>query len=209
MLLKPVNRDQIIGLAGVFMACQLVDNLARHGTVPSDQLGTCLKALMNQSPSSTKQVYGSLQEIEVGFEAMQELLTLKGKAQTSNVLRYVVGVVYLAKKLQTSSKVLHAVGSGVHQATQKADIFGENHDNVIANLAQLYKDTIGTFRYRIQVNGYPDYLRQENIAARIRCLLFSAIRSAVLWQQLGGRRYHLIFCRKQILNQLHELRRQL
>ena len=140
---------------------------------------------------------------------MQELLTLQGKANNSNVLRYAVGVVYLAKKLRHSSRTLDQVARGIEKADQQADIFGSNHENVIANLAQLYKDTVGTFRYRIQVNGYPDYLRQENIASRIRCLLFSAIRSAVLWNQLGGRRYHLIFCRKPILQHLHELQRSL
>ena len=206
-MFKATTNEQTIALGGVFQACQLVDNLARNGSIPTDVFDVCLQALLNQNPESTEQVYGSLENLRIGFESMQELLTLQGKSQTSNVLRYVVAVVYLAKKLQRSPKVLDQVGNGIARASQQADIFGANHDNVIANLAQLYQDTLGTFRYRIQVNGYPDYLQQSHIAAKIRCLLFSAIRSTVLWNQLGGRRYHLIFCRKSILNHLHQLQR--
>jgi high frequency lysogenization protein len=55
---------------------------------------------------------------------------------------------------------------------------------------------------RIQVKGNAIYLQQPNVAERIRCLLFSAIRSAVLWRQLGGRKYHLLFYRKALIKTL-------
>ena len=102
------------------------------------------------------------------------------------------------------------IGERLEQADHQATHFSSvSHTNVIANLAQIYQDSISTFRYRIQVNGYAGYLQQDSIAQRIRCLLFAGIRAAILWHQLGGKRYHLIFSRKQLLSQLHTLHTQL
>ena len=102
--------------------------------------------------------------------------------------------------------MLNQIGERLEQASRQAEHFSTSHTNVIANLAQVYQDSISTFRHRIQVNGYADYLQQESIAQRIRCLLFAGIRAAMLWHQLGGRRRHLILNRKDILAQLRDVR---
>ena len=47
--------------------------------------------------------------------------------------------------------------------------------------------------------GSAVYLQQSAVAARIRCMLFSAIRNAFLWRQLGGKRRHLLLQRKAFL----------
>ena len=60
-------------------------------------------------------------------------------------------------------------------------------------------------RLRIQVSGSGMYLQQPAIAQRIRCLLFAAIRSAFLWQQLGGKRSHLMLQRKAMAKLLPSL----
>jgi high frequency lysogenization protein len=60
-------------------------------------------------------------------------------------------------------------------------------------------------RLRIQVAGSAIYLQQPAIAQRIRCLLFAAIRSAFLWQQLGGTRVHLVLYRKNLVRLLPQL----
>lgn len=218
MLIQPITRDQTLALGGIFQACLLVDDLARHGTIPGDRLEGCLSSLLNQNPESTEAVYrqdDSLQNLIPSFELIQELLASKGqqntpnKAQNANVLRYVVSVLHLAKKLRQNPSLLDKVGEGLQKANQQADIFEVNHENVIANLAQLYQDTVGSLKHRIQVNGYANHLQQPAVASRIRCLLFSAIRSAVLWEQLGGRRYQLFFQRRKVLDQIHQIKRTL
>jgi high frequency lysogenization protein len=60
-------------------------------------------------------------------------------------------------------------------------------------------------RLRIQVGGSGVYLQQPAIAQRIRCMLFVAIRSAFLWQQLGGTRIHLMLQRKTLVKLLPHL----
>ena len=68
---------------------------------------------------------------------------------------------------------------------------------VVARLAKIYADTISTLQPRILVEGNPQFLRQETQAAQIRALLLAAIRAAVLWQQLGGSQWRLLFRRRQ------------
>jgi len=52
---------------------------------------------------------------------------------------------------------------------------------------------------RILIAGNPVYLEQAENASRVRTLLLSAIRSGVLWHQLGGSRWQLLFQRKKII----------
>ncbi|WP_461520729.1 high frequency lysogenization protein HflD [Porticoccus sp.] len=205
MFSKP-NREQVLALAGIFQACQLVETLAKTGSVPSDRFTVCVESLFQQNPPSTEAVFGSLSNLQLGIESMQELITLQSRTQKSDTLRYVVGVIYLANKLRRNKSMLNLIGERLQQAAKQAEHFGSSsHANVIANLAQTYQDSISTFRYRIQVNGYAGYLQQDNIAQRIRCLLFAGIRSAILWHQLGGRRRQLLFNRQQLLQQLRDL----
>jgi high frequency lysogenization protein len=208
MFSKP-TRDQVIALAGIFQACQLVETLAKNGSIPSDRLNACIESLFQKNPENTEAVFGSMQHLQLGVESMQELITLQSRGKQSDTLRYVVGVVHLSKKLRQNKTMLNLIGERLDQASLQAEHFSIGHANVIANLAQVYQDSISTFRHRIQVNGYANYLQQENIAQRIRCLLFAGIRAATLWHQLGGRRRHLLLNRKDILAQLRELRTSL
>ena len=73
-------------------------------------------------------------------------------------------------------------------------------------LAGIYLDTLGTFRFRIRVQGEPARLQDEDNAARIRALFLAGVRAAFLWHQLGGRRWRLLFQRKQQLEILESIK---
>ena len=79
----------------------------------------------------------------------------------------------------------------------QAEHFSTMHDNVMANLAGIYTDTLSTFNFRIHVTGNPIYLTNPVNTNKVRALLLAGIRSAVLWRQMGGSRWQLIFGRKQ------------
>jgi high frequency lysogenization protein len=51
----------------------------------------------------------------------------------------------------------------------------------------------------------PQVLQMEHVADRIRALLLAGVRLAWLWQQLGGRRWHLILRRRTVLVGLRAL----
>jgi high frequency lysogenization protein len=74
-------------------------------------------------------------------------------------------------------------------------------EQMISNLASVYLDVISPIGPRIQVTGTPAVLQQTGNQHKVRALLLSGIRSAVLWRQVGGKRRHLIFGRKKMVEQ--------
>lgn len=203
---SPTN-DQVIALAGVFQACQLVDNLARTGGCLGDDFETCIHSLFEQNPSSTMAVYGDIHRLETGLSTLRKVLGDARERKNNDILRYFLGALYLQKKLLKDKAKLNRIGDGIDNARRQAGHFSETHTNVIANLADLYLNTISTFNYRIQVNGLAQHLQQPEVAKKIRCLLFAAIRSAILWHQLGGNRRQLVFQRRAIVDRIADLRR--
>lgn len=197
-----------MALAGTFQACSLVDSYARLGTAPADQMDTAVYSLLQQNPSSTEAVYGGLEKLEQGFATMERLLERPKDPHNTTVLRYVLGVLYIAKKISANPQLLDRIGGGIANAGRQAELFSLTHANVIANIADLYQNTISTLRFRIQVNGVAEHLQQPHIASRIRCLLFSAVRSAVLWHQLKGNRFQLIFGRAALLDLARKMERE-
>lgn len=202
------TKNQLMALAGAFQACSLVDSYARLGTVPAKQMETAIYSLLQQNPSSTEAVYGGLENLEQGLATMEELLDRPKDPHNTLVLRYVLGVLYIARKVSANPQMLERIGTGIANASRQAELFSLTHANVIANIADLYQNTISTLKFRIQVNGVAEHLQQPHIASRIRCLLFSAVRSAVLWHQLKGNRFQLIFGRSTLLGLAREMKRE-
>ena len=197
---KPTS-EQAVALAAVFHACELVSQLANTGEASSDEMSLCMSALLNQNPDSLSQIYGPVSGLKLGMDSMERLFSDGSEETTKDsgeILRYVVSILYLARKLSSDKEMLDKIATGIENAERQSQHFSITHDNVYANIASLYQDTVSTLRLRIQVSGSSGYLQQPAVAERIRCLLFSAIRSAFLWQQLGGKRIHLAFYRKQL-----------
>lgn len=192
---KPTS-DQAIALAAVFHCCELVSQLANTGEASSEDMAMCMGALLNQNPDSLTQLYGPVSGLTLGMKAMHRLFSDGNQGQTE-IMRYVISILYLACKLSSDQNMLNKIASGIENAERQAQHFSITHENVYANIASLYQDTVSTLRLRIQVSGSSGFLQQPAVASRIRCLLFTAIRSAFLWQQLGGKRIHLALYRKR------------
>jgi high frequency lysogenization protein len=188
-----------IDLAGVFQVATLVDKLATTGYFPIPQLHTAVTCLLNQNPASVEDTFGDVAKLTMGFELLVAILTSIKKESSKNSVRYVLSMMYLQKKLRRHKDMLAVIGSRLQQVKNQADHFEPTHENVIANLADLYTDTISKFRYRIHVKGDPTYLQQQRIASQIRTLLFAGIRAAILWHQIGGRRWQILAYRNDIL----------
>lgn len=203
MLFSQPTSDQAIALAGVFHCAELVDKLAHNGYVSELQLGQAMTALLNQNPQSVMDLYGDLDNLELGMTSMRVAIEQDTKT-TTDVMRYVIGIMYLARKLTSDKKRLTEIGEGIEIAGRQAEVFTPMHDNVVANIASLYSNTISTLPSRIKVRGNPLYLKQTAVAQRTRCLLFSGIRSAFLWHQLGGKRRHLLWQRKLFISVMPE-----
>ena len=203
MFSKPTH-EQAVDLAAVFQACHLVDQLANTGGASSQEVKVSMAALLNQSPQSIEDLYGSEQALETGMNAMTLLLDeYQGTELFAPItLVYTLSVLSTERQLNSRPVMLKAVAEGIENANRQALHFSVVHDNVLANIASLYQQTLSTLRQRIQVKGNAMYLQQPGVAERIRCMLFAAVRSAHLWRQLGGKRYHLVLYRKALIKAL-------
>lgn len=197
--------DLTLALAGLFQAVALVEQTAKTGQTTPEAFITSINSILDLNPDTSLDVYGGdIKNLRIGLELLNELL-IKNTPKHQDLIRYALGVLHLQKKLSSRKDMLNMIASRIEQARQQAQHFSNAHDNVIANLGSIYSDTLSTFRFRIQVKGDYNYLQQQRIANQIRALLLAAVRSAMLWRQLGGNRWQLIFQRKRIAQCVKEI----
>ena len=60
------------------------------------------------------------------------------------------------------------------------------HPDVLARAGRALRRTVSPLGPRVLVQGNPVYLAQTGVVAEVRAVLLAALRSAVLWRQLGG-----------------------
>lgn len=205
-MLSKNYQDVALALAGVIQATLLVEQVAKTGYLQPDAYKTSIESLFDLNPSSTLAVYGgSAQHLRTGLEALRDML--RGQHKHQDAMRYSLGALHLQKKLAGRKDMLNIIASRMQQAATQAQHFSSTHENVIGNLGNIYGETISTFRFRIQVMGDYNYLQQTRIASQIRALLLAAIRSAMLWRQLGGNRWQLLLQRKAIAAEVDKLLR--
>ncbi len=192
-------KDSTLALAGVFQAAALVEQLAKTGYVQTEAQEALINSLFTTNPDSTLAVYGHRAEaLELGFKVMNSVLNQQNTQEHPDALRYVLGILHLQKKMASRKDMVALIGKRLEQIQRQADHFGIAHENVLSSIGGLYGDTISTFKFRIQVMGDFNYLQQARIANQVRALLFSGIRSATLWRQVGGTRLQVIFQRKKL-----------
>jgi len=178
--------DSVIALAGVFQSATLVQQLAKTGHVPNEEFATAVNSLFEQNPQNIDDVYGGVKCLHTGLSALIDTLKRKTSQDNNEAVRYVMGVIHLQRKLMKRNDMLNIISTRLEQSKKQSEHFEPTHENVIASLADIYTETISTFSFRIQVTGDYNYLQQKRIANQIRVLLFSGIRSAILWKQMGG-----------------------
>lgn len=188
-----------LAFAGVFRAAALVNILANEGTISASDLSVSVKSIFETKPDDAVQVFGEIKNLSIGFDTVLNQLGSNSRNRNMDIARYVVAMLFLERRLMKNTEMLETLSSGVELATRQSEHFSATHENVIANLADLYSRTISNLGPRIMVNGEQNHLENTAISNKIRTVLLSGIRSAVLWHQLGGRRWHIIFNRTKYL----------
>ncbi|MBI1421844.1 MAG: high frequency lysogenization protein HflD [Gammaproteobacteria bacterium] len=198
-------RDKTLALAGIFQSAALVHQLASKGTVDMHDLSTCISSTLELNPLSTLSVYGKLENLRTGLHTLIQYLGEQPGQRDPNVARYVISLLHLQRKLGKRKNMLATIAEGIQRAKKQSEIFGITHDNVIANLAGVYSETISNIPPKIMVSGESSALSNPDNANKIRAILLAGIRSAVLWSQLGGTRWQILFSRRTFIEQARTL----
>lgn len=194
------NRDNIIPLAGMFQAGYMIYDLAHTGRTNQEAYKVSINSILLTDPKTTEAVYGDIQGVKYGLDLLCDLFDKTNKARDMEIARYVLGIIHLEKKLRKFPDLDNRIISGISLASNQANTFGDTlHENVIANIANTYAESISTIKPQIMVAGEQEYLTNTATANKIRALLMALMRSTVLWLQKGGSRWDLIFQRKKII----------
>ncbi len=213
--------EQTIALAGMFQAAALVEQIATRGMVAQNSLETSLYSIFVTSPRATEDVYGGARELpynlQMGLRNLQDMVEKKRAEHNRDIARYALSMMYLERKLSSNPQMLKTIANRLRQIGEQARYFSPDspdplsnpasycHPSVIANLASLYQETLSTFSFRIQVGGDPRHLQNAENAAKIRALLLAGIRAAMLWRQVGGKRWHLLFFKSRVRPSLRKI----
>lgn len=197
--------ERVIALAALFQASTLVNQLARTGTLPQPELTTQLRSLFETSPESTESIYGSRRELELGLRTLIKQLGEEHSRRDMDKTRYSIGVLQLERLLHKKSGGMEKLGEELTGMQQQLQHFDITHNNVVARLGDIYLNHISVLGPRIMVSGENNYLDNTDNANKVRALLLSGIRAAVLWRQCGGSRWQLLFKRRAIVKEAQAL----
>ncbi|MFP9228415.1 high frequency lysogenization protein HflD [Pectobacterium cacticida] len=196
-----------LALAGICQSAYLVQQLAHTGNCHPDALHTSLNSVLNVNPVSTLAVYGDAeQNLKVGLETLLAILnTSSNKGAGAELSRYTFSLIALERKLKAKPSALDELGRRIGQLERQLEHFELLSDTIVSALAAIYVDVISTLGPRIQVTGSPEVLKNSQAQAKVRATLLAGIRSAVLWQQIGGGRLQLMFSRGQLVKEAKQI----
>jgi len=184
-----------LALAGIIQAVSLVNELAKSGKINETAYEASIYSIFQTDPKDLLAVYQGFPGIKYGLEHLTQLLQ---KSTAPIPIRYMLSLMRLQKKISRSPKMLDTLSQRLNQAKKQVDYFSLTHPTVIANLADIYLNTISTFQFRIIIWGSQRILTAPESMEKIRALLLAGIRSSVLWRQMGGSRLQLLFFRGKI-----------
>ena len=192
----PGNRA--LALAGLLQATHLVNEAAYGRAVDESARDAPRTSIFHTDPQGVGEIYGGIGGVVPGLRLLRKRLLHPARADGLEPIRYTVNLLYLERHLARSRELQCALRQGIERiaGTGARAPFAPTG---IADLAQLYRSSIGTLSPRVLVKGNPQTLAQPDTAALVRALLLAGTRSAVLWRQCGGSRWRLLFERRALL----------
>ncbi|MFT5014122.1 MAG: high frequency lysogenization protein [Dinoroseobacter sp.] len=196
-----IYEKRALALAGLVQAVNLVVSAAKTGMISQDSLDKSLKSIFVQNPGSIAEVYGGTRDITPGLNLLKKILNNFDSESHADLVRYSLAVISLERAFVSQPDKLRALGAEIEridqlrmQSAYSAEDVGVNEE-VVTQLAEAYEQIVGQVQPRIKISGNRSHLQNTSNVKRIRALLLSALRSAVLFHQVGGRRWQLLLKR--------------
>ncbi|MCF6289071.1 MAG: high frequency lysogenization protein HflD [Proteobacteria bacterium] len=200
-------KNRTIALAGVCQAAYFANELASTGKV-RDQNGfeATLNSLYVIECDDISEVYGNdLSNLNTGIKTLSYAFNRDHDYIT--ILKYTLTLLTLERKLIKMPEYINKIQQGI-LASKTLQLPNDKYATaVMTKLANIYSTTISLLQPRIILSGKPEHLKQTYITEKIRTILLAGIRSAVLWSQMGGTQWQLLFKRRLLVDTAAELRR--
>lgn len=181
--------DRVLALAGLAQALAQVRRIADTGQADAGVIGTALDSVFRIDAETPAAVYGGTAALRPGLLLLRDHFGGGDAGQPprdEQLPRLALAVIQLERRFVRNDDMAARVLAGVRAQSGVAERLGSTHPEVLTALGTLYAETLSHLRPRVLVQGNPHYLGQPNVVAEVRAVLLAAVRSAVLWQQLGG-----------------------
>lgn len=189
--------ERVLALAGLVQALGQVRQIAESGQADQAVVGTALDSVFRIDAASPDAVYGGVDALEPGLRLLRDYFGNQGRDPL--LPRLALAVMQLERRFVRETTTAGQVHDGIVALAPSAERLGSTHPDVLAALGSLYADTVSHLRPRVLVQGNPHYLGQAGVVAEIRAVLLAALRSAVLWRQLGGSLWDFLLRRRDMV----------
>ncbi|WP_373099676.1 MULTISPECIES: high frequency lysogenization protein HflD [Pasteurellaceae] len=194
--------DITLALAGVCQSAKLVQQFALHGQADEAAFHTSITTLLQTAPENILDIYGGHErQLKLGLQILME--QLNGSEPDLN--RYWLSLLALEGKLHKNPQAKAELTRRIQYLPTQLQHYALFDEQMLSTIAGIYVDVISPLGSRIQVTGAPQYLQQLPIHNRIRASLLAGIRSAVLWRQVGGSKWQILFSRRKIATMAQQL----
>ncbi len=190
-----MNEERVLALAGLFQACVLAQQLANEGRCDETAMEAGVASVFRIDAPSVVGVFDNISNLRLGLR--QLIGQLDGNERDMAITRMVVTVMRLERSLSARPELLTTLQQGIVAAQRQVEHFGRDSSQVTGRLAELYASTLSTLKPRVMVSGNPQQLQQPAVVEKVRANLLAAVRSAVLWRQVGGRQWQLLLYRRR------------
>lgn len=194
-----------MAMAGIFQSATLIEQLARSGEVNQAAFDCCIDTLFAFDADSVLQIYGDIAGLERGLQAMVDYLGGSNVQAGKSAAYYIMAMIKLSGKLTQQQALSNQLKDELKNIHRHSTDFEMSQTTLLNNIDGLYQKTISQLHPQIIVRGDRNILSNSDNAAKVRALIFAGIRSAVLWQQLGGSKWRLIFLRKKYVECANKL----
>jgi high frequency lysogenization protein len=188
--------NRMLALAGLAQALAQVRRIADTGQAEAAVLATALDSVFQIDAASPIAVYGDAAALRPGLQLLARYF--RNESDDALLPRLGLAVLQLERRF-VQDPAAGRVHAGILALAGDAARQGSTHPDVLAALGALYSDTVSSLRPRVMVQGNPHYLGQAGVVAEIRAVLLAALRSAVLWRQVGGSYWDFVLRRRQML----------
>ncbi|QDH70018.1 high frequency lysogenization protein HflD [Marilutibacter alkalisoli] len=197
--------DRVLALAGLLQALAQVRRIADTGQANAEILTTSLDSVFRIDAASPSDVYGGASALRPGLTLLRDYFA--NRLPDPQLPRLALAVLQLERRFVQDEAMAGRVHEGILAHAGAARDQGSTHPDVMIALGDLYAETLSHLRPRVLVQGNPHYLGQATVVAEVRAVLLAAVRSAVLWRQLGGSFWDFAFSRKAMLDAANGLLR--
>ncbi|MFC3715499.1 high frequency lysogenization protein HflD [Luteimonas soli] len=189
--------ERVLALAGLVQALKQVRRIADTGQADASALSTALDSVFRIDADSPESVYGTAADLRPGLVVLRDYFGNRNKDEA--LPRLALAVMQIERRFVRDGRMAQQVHDGIVATAPIAERLGSDHPDVLTALGKLYADTVSNLRPKVMVQGNPHYLGQADIVSEIRALLLAALRSAVLWRQMGGSLFDFLLGRRQML----------